>query len=167
MFKIILTFVVLAALYSGTAGANDTFIPSEESIGGVRLGMSEKEALDSISCNPHKQHEKIYGSSGASFEIWTFHDCGIELQMVSQKKKSMKSVRGILVQKPSELKTAQGIGIGSMEKEVEIAYGQFKNIDFSREMEAFVVTSAKGDAGMKIDIKDGKVDRIFLGPIEE
>ncbi len=132
-----------------------------EKIGELRLGLSEKEINRIIPCRPEKGKEILEGATGDYIQMWKYHDCGILLKMVSERKRGAKSVGSITVTSPCDFATGSGIRIGSEESEVVKAYGQFQDPEETKKGKVFVAGSIYD--GMIFTLKEGKVVKIFLG----
>ena len=141
------------------------FKTSDESIGGLRLGLPEKEVNRAISCVPKKTREILEGATGVYVQMWSYPECGIVLKMSSERKGGSKTVESITITGPSDLATGSGIHIGSTESEVIKAYGRYRDQESTKKGKRFVAGSIYD--GMIFDFKDGKVTKIFLGAAAE
>lgn len=142
------------------------FDTSEERIGGLRLGMTEKALRGRIPCQPQKDRETFEEATGEYVQTWRFPECGIELKMGSIRKGGGKVVRSIVVVSPSQLRTGRGVRIGSTEAEVIEAYGRFRDPEYDTENKEVFVAGSVYD-GLMFDFKEGRVTRIFLGAAAE
>jgi hypothetical protein len=143
------------------AFAAEDFDYLKEKIGELRIGLPEKEVKKLISCKPKLGKDQLAAADGEYHQTWKYADCGIELDMVSEKKGRSKSIGTITVTSPCTMQTTKGIRIGSTEQDVIKAYGRFKNQEDSEQFESFVAGSIYG--GLIFDIKQGKVNSIFIG----
>lgn len=148
----------------GTEGGQ--FDTQGERIGGLRLGLTEKEVTENIPCKPQKGKEVFEGATGDYIQMWKHAKCGIVLKMGSNRKSGPKVVASITLTSPSNLVTSRGIHIGSTESEVIKVYGQYRDQDGGTEKGKKFVAGSIFD-GMIFDFKDGRVVRIFLGAAAE
>jgi len=137
-----------------------------ERIGGLRLGLAEKEVTGNISCRPKKGKEVLEGATGEYVQIWKLAECGIVLKMGSERKGGEKVVESITVTSPCNLVTSRGIHIGSTEEEVIEVYGQYRDEDGQTEKGRKFVAGSIFD-GMIFYFRDARVVRIFLGAAAE
>lgn len=177
MCRTILALVMLLSItfcYSSPAfsaqelqGAEENqFDTSKELLGGLRLGLPEKDVAGSISCNQPKKSKEVYeAATGEYVQEWKYPKCGVELKMGSERKKGPKVVESITITHPSTLVTSRGIHIGSTDGEVMNAYGRYRDKEESKKGKQFVAGSIYD--GMIFDFKDGKVVSIFLGAAAE
>jgi len=178
MFKSILTVTIVSiaccCLFVWTAqaqeepqgAAENQFNTSGERIGGLRLGMPEKEFQSLIPCKPQKGKEIYEGGTGEHVQTWRYPECGIALKMSSERKGGAKSIASITITAPSKFATGGGIHIGSTESEVMKAYGQYRDQEWDvKKTNQFVAGSIYD--GIIFNLKDGKVVRIFLGAAAE
>jgi hypothetical protein len=164
--QIITAMMLVGFVFCGISFAADDFdLLKEERIGDLRIGSSEKDVGNAINCKVKRGPDELWGADGAYHQEWKYADCGITLDMVSEKKGGVKSIGSIAVTKPSRLSTKQGIRIGSSEKEVMKAYKLHWNREDSKAFGKFVAGSVFG--GLIFDIKNGKVSSIFLGAAAE
>lgn len=144
---------------------SSSFDTQGERIGGLRLGMHQKEVDKIIPCKVKKGKEALEGATGSYVQMWQYPDCGIELKMGSDRKGGAKTVESIAVTSPSDLATNRGIRIGSTEAEVMKDYGPYRDNEMSENGEEFVAGSIYD--GMIFQFKNGQVTRIFLGAAAE
>ncbi len=155
----------LTSSYAKNTEGNE-FNTSAEQIGGLRLGLSEKDVYSANPCKPKKTKEILEGATGEYIQTWKFPDCGLELKMSTERKGGEKVVSSISITGPSKLVTNRGIHIGSSEGEVMEAYGRYRDQEgFSEKGKNFVAGSVFD--GMIFDFKDGRVVQIFLGAAAE
>lgn len=136
-----------------------------EGLGGLRLGLPEKEVLKQLG-KPAKQTAVVLQEAdGMYVQKWLYPAQGIELQMSAEKKTGVKSVAMITASAPCDLSTKQGIKIGSAEGAVRKAYGAHADRDTPAEPGTFVAGSIYG--GIIFNFSKGKVTRIFFGAAAE
>lgn len=157
-------------------GIDNWNLMKEEHLGELRLSLPEQEIPKILSCRPKRGPEQQSWVDGAYHQVWSYPDCGVVLDMVSERKGGPKSIDGIEVTSPSKLKTLRGIGIGSSEKEAVEAYRRYQNLDtYISEREKKNKERKKGDdlvagsvyGGLFFSFKNGRVSRIFIGAIAE
>jgi hypothetical protein len=145
--------------------AQDDFaLMGKERIGNLRIGLSEKKVNQAINCKVTREPDQLWGADGAYHQTWKYADCGITLDMVSEKTGTPKSIASITLTKPSRLSTTRGIRIGSTSKAVMKAY----KAEWSKESsnsDSFVAGSIYG--GLIFNFQNGKVSKIFLGAAAE
>jgi hypothetical protein len=168
LLVLMLMLIALPALCVQGSQASEgiDFNTSEERIGGLRMGLTEKAANESIPCKPKKGKEILKGATGEHVQMWKYPDCGIELKMSAERKGGKKAVRSITTMSPSKLETGRGIHIGSTEEEVVKAYGRFRDLENDPEKDKNFIAGSVYD-GMIFDFKDGRVVRIHLGSASE
>jgi hypothetical protein len=160
-------FPVLSAQIQGPEAANGSqFKASEEKIGRLRLGLTEKELRKHIACKPRKGREVFEGATGEYVQDWKYPECGIVLKMGSERKGGPKVVESIRVTAPSTLATSRGIRIGSTEREVVHAYGRFRDPQEPANKGSRFVAGSVYD-GLIFDLRAGRVVRMFLGAAAE
>lgn len=147
------------------AAESSSFDPGGERIGGLRLGLLQKEVDRMVPCKPRKDKEILEGATGEYVQMWKYPECGIELKMSSSRKGGAKAVESIYVRSPSGLETSRGIRIGSTEAEVMKAYGRYRDNEMGENGKEFVAGSIYG--GMIFQFKNGRVTEIFLGAAAE
>ena len=167
MLRHVITAIMLVVfVFCGISFAADDFaLLKEERIGDLRIGWSGKDVGKAITCKVKRGPDELWGADGAYHQEWKYAACGITLDMVSEKKGGAKSIGSIAVIKPSRLSTKQGIRIGSSEQEVMKAYKLYWNREDSKAFGQFVAGSIYG--GLMFNIKNGRVNSIFLGAAAE
>lgn len=144
----------------------EEFDLSSERVGGLRLGQPASEVEGIIACKPQKGKEQFMGATGEYVQTWKYPDCGLELDMSSERKGGRKTVASITLTSSGKLATGKGIHIGSTEAEVLSLYGKYKDKDgVTQKGKKFVAGSVFG--GMIFTFKEGKVSGIFLGAAAE
>jgi hypothetical protein len=170
MMQVFLAFCCFpcwSAQAQGPQGAEGSqFNTSEERIGGLRLGLAEKELARTIPCAPRKGKELLEEATGDYVQTWRYADCGIVLKMGSERKGGSKVIQSITVTSPSDLVTSRGIRIGSTASEVIKVYGQYRDQDSGTDDGKQFVAGSVYD-GMIFDFKGGRVFKMFLGAAAE
>jgi hypothetical protein len=145
--------------------AKDDFaLMGKERIGSLRIGLPEKKVKQAINCKVTREPDRLWGADGAYHQTWKYADCGITLDMVSDKTGAPKSIASITLNKPSRLSTIRGMRIGSSAKAVMKAYQADWNKESSNS-DTFVAGSIYG--GLIFNFQNGKVSKIFLGAAAE
>lgn len=136
----------------------------QESIGTLKIGLTEAKVRQAISCALQREPEQLWGADGAYHQKWKYPNCGLTLSMVSEQRGAKKSIESITLNSPSRLSTKRGIRIGSPESSVVKAYKAEWNRASSKPG-FFVAGSVYG--GLIFQFKNGKVTQIFLGAAAE
>ena len=148
------------------SGESRQFSTAQERLGGLSLGLPEKDIPASLPCPPTKSRETYEGATGDYVQTWKFPACGVVLKMSSAKPGGAKQIADITVTRPSELTTARGIRIGSTEREVLEAYGRYRDREGASKKGRNFVAGSIYD-GLMFEFRDGEVVRIFLGAAAE
>ena len=165
MFARCLICIAMAGFLCGTAFAGEDFDYAKEGVGAIHLGLSDKEVKRILPCKAKKGKDQKWGADGMFHQTWDLSDCGLNLDMASEKRGAAKSVASITANESCKLQTKSGIHIGSDQAEVAKAYGRFKNVEESRDGETFVAGSIFG--GLIFQIQNGKVNGMFIGAAAE
>jgi hypothetical protein len=148
-----------------SADKNEFSLLQNESIGNLKIGLSEEKVRQIISnCALKREPEQLWGADGAYHQKWKYVNCGITLSVVSEQKGGKKSIESISLNSPSRLSTKRGIRIGSAESAVMKAY----KVEWDKESSKsgyFVAGSIYG--GLIFQFKNSKVSQIFLGAAAE
>jgi len=153
---------------ANNADAAESFDMDRESVGKLRLGLSEKDVRAIVPGEPQKGEDEFWGAIGEYGQEWNYPAQGITLQMMSATSGGEKVVGSITITAPSTLKCRRGIEIGSSEADVRRVYGKFQATDsegFSEPGSSFVAGSIYD--GMIFTFSNGKVSEIFLGAAAE
>lgn len=139
-----------------------------ESLGRLRIGLSESQVRTVVQGKPQKGENIFWGANGEYGQQWHYPAQGLTLQMMSSTLDGEKVIGSINIMAPSILKSQLGIEIGSTEANVLKAYGKYRATntdDFSEPGRVFVAGSIYG--GMVFTLYKGKVSEIFLGAASE
>jgi hypothetical protein len=151
--------------YTLSADNNESSLLQNESIGNLKIGLSEEKVKQVISnCTLKRETEQLWGADGAYHQKWKYVNCGITLGMVSEQKGGNKLIESITLNSPSRLATKRGIRIGSAENTVMKVY----KVEWDKESSKsgyFVAGSVYG--GLIFQFQNGKVSQIFLGAAAE
>lgn len=134
-----------------------------ETIGQIRLGMSEKAVKDMLG-KPSKETALVeWGADGLKHKQILYLTKGVELGIVKDKGLQVES---ITIKRPCSLKTSRGIGIGNSEAEILNAYRS--EIDPSEnEAGAESIVAGTVYGGVIFKMRNGKVSEIFVGASAE
>lgn len=132
-----------------------------DKLGGLALDMEAAEVVELLGEPESKGKEEEWGATGNWVEEWNYPAKGLVLSMASSGQGAPKAILRIVADMKCEMATGKGIKIGSTVGEVKKAYGKFRNKEYSEANVTYVVGSIYG--GMILDLKDGKVTRIFIG----
>ncbi|BDS07235.1 hypothetical protein NT6N_22750 [Oceaniferula spumae] len=148
-------------------------VMGSESIGGIRIDMSEKDVLAVIEKEDmgevFKGTEQHWGATGDFVQKWILPKAGLEIDMASDKAGGPKSAISITCKPPFRWNTGQGIRLGAPKAEVIAAYSEFRKFndapDWGKDRDVYLVGSIYG--GMMLTFKQGKLSEIFLGAASE
>lgn len=157
--------VVSGFMYSTSFAADEFALLSKERIGNLRIGLSEEEIKKTIHCPLKRGPDVLWGADGAYHQKWEYSDCGITLDMASDKEGAPKLIESITLLSPSTLSTKRGIRIGSTKQDVMKTYKPYWNREDSKHFGGFVAGSIYG--GLMFTFENDKVSRIFLGAAAE
>ncbi|AMC35843.1 hypothetical protein [Janthinobacterium sp. B9-8] len=160
----IITGMMFGFICHASWAADEFALLREEKIGNLLIDLPEKEVRKAISCKEKRGPDQLWGADGAYHQEWAYADCGITLDMVSDKKQGAKKIASITLFAPSTLNTQRGIRIGSSTQEVMKAYKPYWNKEES-DSNQFVAGSIYG--GLIFTHKKKKVNGIFLGATAE
>jgi hypothetical protein len=137
-----------------------------ESLGGLRLGLSEKAVLKLLG-SPAKRGELVLQEADGNYvQDWHYPDKGIDLSMSAGEKKSgVKTIANITASAPCIFATRKGIKIGDAESAARKAYAEHVDRETRAHPGVLVVGSIYG--GIIFNFTKGKVSRIFFGAAAE
>ena len=133
-----------------------------EKIGSLTVGISDDELVSVLGQPVKKSAPKVWPADGREYQVWYYPSQGIEINMM--RKKEVQVINAVLITEPCHLKTKRGIGIGSTAEEVEMAYKNEINPQFSKENSSLIAGTVYG--GIIFDLKDGLVSSVFSGAAE-
>jgi hypothetical protein len=126
--------------------------------------IGEKEVIEHLG-NPEKRGHIEYWDAVATYvQSWEYPSKGIFLEMESESKNALKTVKSISISRPCTFQTSQGIGIGSDIGLVRDAYQKFIDTEFSDDT-ILVIGSVYG--GTIFEMEENKVVKIFIGAAAE
>lgn len=130
-----------------------------ESIGEIKTGLTF-EKVTQILGEPNEKSEAELSQVDGSYYLSAYYkNKGLDLVFVIDTD-SVQRVANIFAKEPCTLKTSKQIGIGSNYEEVEKAYKEFINPEFS-DTETIVAGSIYG--GMIFRFENGKIVTIYIG----
>ena len=145
--------------------ATETMLRTE-SLGGLRLGLPEKDVLKLLGPPTKRSALVIQEADGNYVQDWHYPQKGIDLQMSAGGKKSgAKTVASITALAPCMFATKKGIKIGDAESAARKAYAAYADRESGNEPGVFVVGSIYG--GIIFNFTAGKVSKIFFGAAAE
>ncbi|NHQ88010.1 hypothetical protein HA050_18020 [Iodobacter sp. HSC-16F04] len=162
--RTIIIGMILGLIGHTTSAADEFALLREEKLGNLQIGLPEKEVIKTISCKEKRGPDKLWDADGAYHQEWFYTDCGITLDMVSEKKRGAKKIAAITIFAPSTLSTRRGIRIGSSMQDVMKAYKPYWNKEES-DANHFIAGSIYG--GIIFSQEKKKVKSIFLGAAAE
>ena len=165
---ICLVFLLAANLAASAQDDQATRMMAGESLGGIRIGMSEKKLLSLIGQPARKGELTFQGGIEEYHQAWLYPAKGLEITMTTGEHKSgMKRVKDLTASAGSALATARGIRVGSPESDTRRAYAAFAADP--RESPADTSSFVAGSIyhGIRFTFAHGTVDSIFLGAMAE
>lgn len=162
---ILIVFQSFVAVAEQKNSADEFALLKKEQIGNLRIDMPETEVRKVVHCTLKRGPDKLWGADGLYHQKWNYGECGLVLDMVSEKKNILKSIGSITIVSPSAWGTIKGIKIGSTENEVVKAYQSAWSREDSEKGKTFVAGSIYG--GLIFSFRNGKVNSIVLGAAAE
>jgi hypothetical protein len=161
----LLSLLLIATSFLTAQEPGDELL-ARESLGGLKLGLSEKALAPFLGESPVSKSESVLEeATGEYIQTWTCEEKGLTLRMSSGgKKKGPRTVSAFTADGKCTLATVKGIKLGSKKADVIKAYGQVQDKEMSGP-ESFVAGSVYG--GIIFTFKDGKVSEIFFGAAAE
>ncbi len=163
--RLVLACIVVAAAASPALAKKHEFkLMKGERIGGLAIDMKAAEIGKHLPGAARRGAEKNQAADGMWVQSWVYRDKGVTLVMASEKRGGAKTIATIHCQARCDLRTARGIGIGSAAADAMRAYAAEYNKEESKP-DSFVAGTIYG--GLILEIKDGKVVKMFLGAAAE
>jgi hypothetical protein len=154
-----------------TAGVDDTdyFAMGEslvetESIGPVRLWMSESELLDAVGQPDSQSEPEVWGADGSMHSVWSYVTLGLYLDMLQYDESSAPVVFSITADDSCDYETQQGIRIGDTRDDVMAVYADVYN-PYESEEDLLVLGSIF--CGMLVTLENDVVTGFYVGAIAE
>ena len=135
----------------------------EETVGNLKIGLKASDLTSILGKPSEKTKNELWGADGEYHQTYKYSKLGVELDMIG-KKESDKVINMITIVSPCDYKTSKGISIGSNYQDVEKAYKDYLNTEFSYK-ESIVAGSNYG--GVIFSFKNEKVASIFVGASAE
>jgi hypothetical protein len=136
-----------------------------ESLGPLRLGMSELAILSALKAKPVKGKMTLWEADGTYHQEWRYPKLGLILDLSSEKRSGAKNLFSITAQAPCRLKTSRSIQIGGSENEALAAYGAEYNKEYSDPGISIVAGSPYG--GVTFFIVNHRIFKLFIGATAE
>ncbi len=154
----------MAAFPAQAADDAEAFLKSEQ-LGGLKLGMPEKDVLKLLG-DPKKKSTLVHQEAdGTWVQNWEYPAAGLSLVMGAEKKGGAKTIAIITATAPCTLATKAGIKIGSPAVEVSKAYK--KHLDKENPPTATSIVAGSIYGGVIFTLEKGKVTQIFIGAAAE
>lgn len=136
-----------------------------ESIGKVKLNMTESELLAALGQPDGESDPELWGADGLHHSDWTYESLGLVVNMTeSTNPESEFTVYSVNANAPCDQATKRGVKIGDTKDAVLTAYrDEIENPGSSDT--AIVAGTVFG--GVQFSIKDGLVSGIFIGASAE
>jgi len=135
----------------------------EETVGNLKIGLKASDLTSILGKPSEKTKNELWGADGEYHQTYKYSKLGVELDMIG-KNESDKVINMITIVSPCNYKTSKGISIGSNYQDVEKAYKDYLNTEFSNK-ESIVAGSNYG--GVIFSFKNEKVASIFVGASAE
>ncbi len=135
----------------------------KESLNELRIGLTKIQIEKILGMAPEISTNELWEADGQYHQTYFYKDLGIELDMIGDDEK-LKKVNMITIVFPCNYKTSKNISIGSKLIDVQNAYNQYFNKEFS-DNETFVAGSIYG--GVIFNLKNDTVTSIFIGAAAE
>lgn len=134
-----------------------------ESLNELKIGLNVTELAKVLGEPNEKSKSELWGADGAYHQTFKYSNLGIELDLTGEKEAD-KIVNMITIVSPCNYKTNKGISIGSDYRDVEQAYKDYLDRDFSNST-SLVAGSIYG--GLIFGFTNGRVKTIFIGASAE
>ena len=99
--------VLLLAIISNSAAADEFALLKEEQIGPLRVDQPAAEAERLITCPVQRGPVELWGADGEYHQAWTAPACGLTLDLSAGEPTGAQTVRAITLTRPSAWKTAR------------------------------------------------------------
>lgn len=135
----------------------------DESFAGLKLGMSEAEAVAVVGQPVKKDRAQFWGATDTYESTWHYPALGLELGMSGDKKTGPWKLGRLTAKAPSTSRTSRGIGIGDPKSAVEAAYGKDRDRDGAGSDDVFIAGSVYWGVFFTFDATTKNVREIFFG----
>ena len=139
------------------ANLAESFPVEKQSIGPLRIGMTDKQVVRLLGKPMEKSPPVMMGATGEFMSHWEYP--GVFLQMAANTEKGPTRVSSIEITAPSAYRTPEGIGIGSTRAEIVAVYGPY--IGHSNDPKFVLVGSVY--FGLAFAVDEDRVTSVFLG----
>lgn len=139
-----------------------------ESLGGMRLGITEAAVRERVEGRIFVGEETFEGATGLTVQDWLVPEQGVEFQMAKPGDDEPFTVKAIKISRDSSWKTLRGIGIGDSRAEVIDRYSEHINEEEASHAGGndLVIGSIYGGIVVTFDDSEN-VSQIFLGAAAE
>lgn len=137
----------------------------EESIGFLRIGLSNVEVTNELGEPTEKSEAVEWGADGAVHQSWYYKTTGVELDMIGNS--GALEVSSIKITAPCKYKTKRGIGIGSSRKDIIEAYKDEISMENYTGFEEPIIVAGSFYGGVIFSFENDTVSRIFIGAAGE
>lgn len=153
-------------LTDSTKNVKDIFrLMYEESIGFLRIGLSNEEVTNELGEPTEKSEAVEWEADGGVHQSWYYRESGIDLDMVGNSGELI--LRSIKITAPCKYKTKRGIGIGSSRKDVIEAYKDEISMENYTGFEEPIIVAGSFYGGVIFSFENDTVSRIFIGAAGE
>ncbi|MEZ4451339.1 MAG: hypothetical protein R3B09_17805 [Nannocystaceae bacterium] len=138
-----------------------------ERIGALAIGMRDAALIQAVGKPTRRSGRAFVEYSGGYEDRWEWAGRGLTVTMASDGERGAQHALAVMIEAPSELRTARGVGLGEAADRVRKLYADVKSPDSDEEVadEVFVAGSIYG--GLFFMFEEGKVKTIILGPSAE
>jgi len=130
-----------------------------ETIGEIKTGLTYERVIELLGEPEEVTKVEMSQVDGSFYQSISYSKKGIEIVFVIDSD-TVKKVSNFLIKSPCSLKTSKKIGIGSSYEEVENAYKESINPEFS-DTESIVAGKVYG--GIVFSLENRKVKTIYIG----
>jgi len=130
-----------------------------ETIGELRLGLSDSAIVDILGEAESKSENIIWGEDGLYHQDWSYPRQGITLDMVGE---TTKRAVNILVEAPCSWQTSRGVGIGSSWEDVERKYATEIDPVLQQEVALRAILAGDLSSGIEFVFYGGGLSSIAL-----
>jgi len=130
----------------------------------LKLNTGEKEIIQKMGKPTKKGKIEFWDATGTYVQSWDYVSKGITLDMESESKNALKTLRSITIIAPCEFQTSRAISVGSEATQIYERYKGLIDLDFSDDATIVVGSIYNGTI---FEITDNKVSKIFIGAAAE
>lgn len=147
-----------------TAWSQKLEIEAVQQLGGLRLGLSLAEVKRSLGPPAREGKEVLEAATGLTVKNLLYPTQGLTITVSRENEQAPWQVERFKAQSPCQLRTPQGIGIGTSALEARKVYGPLIDKE-SSSPDQWVVGSPYG--GLILGLEKGKVRSLFVGAAAE